>query len=127
MENMLESFNDYDPMKNVYNHQKVNILLNTGNFIKDKEKFSLLLKKICFHCLNHMCLMKMNGKKKILMIKNICQKLLSYFFLQKHDQASLYKKENELLNRDIGYKNIDELVLAFNNAKTNEELTKCLI
>ena len=127
MENMLESFNDYDPMKNVYNDQKVNILLNTGNFIKDKEKFSLLLKKICFHCLNHMCLMKMNGKKKILMIKNICQKLLSYFFLQKHDQASLSKKENELLNRDIGYKNIDELVLAFNNAKTNEELTKCLI
>ena len=98
-----------------------------GNFTKDEEKFSLLLKKICFHCLNHMCLMKMNGKKKILMIKNICEKLLSYFFLQKHDQASLSKKENELLNRDIGYKNIGELVLAFNNAKTNEELTKCLI
>ena len=23
-----------------------------GNFTKDEEKFSLLLKKICFHCLN---------------------------------------------------------------------------
>ena len=54
MENMLESFNDYNLMKNVYNDQKVNNLLNGGNFTKDKEKFSLLLKRICFHCLNHM-------------------------------------------------------------------------
>ena len=48
-----------------------------GNFTKDEEKFSLLFKKICFHCLNHMCLVKMNGKKNILLMKTLCQKSLS--------------------------------------------------
>ena len=48
-----------------------------GNFTKDEEKFSLLLKKMCFHCLNHMCLVKMNGKKNILLMKTLCQKSLS--------------------------------------------------
>ena len=35
--------------------------------------------------------------------------------------SSLYEKENELLDRDFGYKNIDELVHAFNNTKNDEE------
>ena len=95
-----------------------------GNFIKDKEKFLLLLKKIYFHCLNHMCLIKMNGKKKIFLVtKNICQKLLSSVFQKKKNQTELSKKENRL-NRDFGYENIDELLAAFNNTKTNEERDK---
>ena len=32
--------------------------------------------------------------------------------------------ENKLLNKYFGYKNIDELVVAFNNIKTDEELDK---
>ena len=35
--------------------------------------------------------------------------------------SSLYEKENELLDRDFGYKNIDELVDAFNHTKIDEE------
>ena len=50
----------------------------------------------------------MNGKKKTLVMKNVCQTALS-------------EKENKLLDRDFGYKNIDELVVAFNNTKTDEE------
>ena len=42
-------------------------------------------------------------------------------FLEEHDQVPLYEKENELLDRDFGYKNIDELVHTFNNTKNYEE------
>ena len=42
-------------------------------------------------------------------------------FLEKYDQTPLSKKENELLDRDFGYKNIDGLVDVFNNTKTNKQ------
>ena len=45
-------------------------------------------------------------------------------FLQEYNQTPLSEKENKLLNRDFGWKNIDELVLAFNNTKTDEGLDK---
>ena len=56
-------------------------------------------------------------------MKNICQKLLSSVFQKKKNQTELSKKENRL-NRDFGYENIDELLAAFNNTKTNEERDK---
>ena len=40
---------------------------------------------------------------------------------EKNGQTELSKKENELFYRDFGYKNIDELVFAFDNTKTDEE------
>ena len=43
-------------------------------------------------------------------------------FLEKHNQTELSEKKNELLYRYFGYENIDELVVAFNNAKTDEDL-----
>ena len=52
-------------------------------------------------------------------MKNLCQKLLS--FSEKNNQTKLSEKENELLDRNSGYKNIDELMAAFNNIKTDEE------
>ena len=42
-------------------------------------------------------------------------------FLEKNSQTELSQKENELLDRDFGYQNIDELIAAFNNIKTDEE------
>ena len=65
MENILKSFINYSPIKDMYKRTK-------DNFIKNEEEFILLLKKINFHYLNHMCLVKMNGKKN-----NLSQKLLS--------------------------------------------------
>ena len=42
-------------------------------------------------------------------------------FLEKNHQAELSKKENEILDRDFGYKNIDELTAAFDNTNTDQE------
>ena len=41
--------------------------------------------------------------------------------LEEHEQTGISKKENKLLDIDFGYKNIDELVVVFNNTKTDEE------
>ena len=38
MENMLERFIDYNPIKNVYKNQKVNILLNARKFYKGRRE-----------------------------------------------------------------------------------------
>ena len=45
-------------------------------------------------------------------------------FLQEYNQNPLSEKESKLLNRDFANKNIDELVLAFNNTKTDDDLDK---
>ena len=42
-------------------------------------------------------------------------------FLEKNYQTELSEKENKLLDRDFGYKNIDELIFDFDNTKTDEE------
>ena len=49
---------------------------------------------------------------------------LNLSFLEKYDLTPLSEKENELLDRDFGYKDVDELVDAFNNTKANKELDK---
>ena len=43
-------------------------------------------------------------------------------FLEKYGRTLLLEKEKELLDRDFGYKNIDKVIVAFNNIKTDEEL-----
>ena len=94
-----------------------------GNFIKDEKKFLLLFKKIYFHCLNHMCLMKMSGNKKdIPGNEKFMPKTFKLNFLEKNNQTELSKKENEFLYKYFKYKNIDELMVAFKNTKTDEEL-----
>ena len=80
-----------------------------GNFIKGEEKFSLLLKKIYFHCLNHMCLVKKKMEKKHLGNEKYMPEPFKLDFLQEYNQIPLSEKENKLLDRDFGYKNIDEL------------------
>ena len=49
-------------------------------------------------------------------------KIFKLGFSEKNNQTELSEKENKLLDRYFGYKNIDELVVAFNNTKTDEEL-----
>ena len=80
-----------------------------GNFIKGEEKFSLLLKKIYFHCLNHMCLVKKKMEKKHLGNEKYMPEPFKLDFLQEYNQIPLSEKENKLLDRDFGYKDIDEL------------------
>ena len=46
----------------------------------------------------------------------------SYVFSEENNQTALFeKKTKQLLDRDFEYKNIDELVVAFNDTKTDEE------
>ena len=60
-------------------------------------------------------------KKRDLDNTKFMPKIRKLSFLEEHDQVPLYGKENELLDRDFGYKNIDELVHTFNNTKNYEE------
>ena len=64
---------------------------------------------------------KNEWKKRDLDSKKFMPKIHKLSFLEEHDQVPLYEKENELLDRDFGYKNIDELVNAFNDTKNDEE------
>ena len=73
-----------------------------GNFIKGEEKFSLLLKKIYFHCLNHMCLVKKKMEKKHLGNEKYMPEPFKLDFLQEYNQTPLSEKENKLLDRDFG-------------------------
>ena len=63
-------------------------------------------------------------KKRDLGNGNLMPKLFKLSLLEEHNRTPLSEKENELLDGDFGYKNIDELVDAFNNTKTNKELDK---
>ena len=63
----------------------------------------------------------MNGKKDILVMKKCMPKTFKLSLLQQYNQIPFSKKENELLYRYFKYKNIDVLVVAFNNTKTDEE------
>ena len=49
-------------------------------------------------------------------------KTFNFSFLEKNNQTEFSEKENELLDRDFGCKNIDKVMVAFNNIKTDEEL-----
>ena len=51
-------------------------------------------------------------------------KMLKKSCLSELGHALLSEKENGLLNKDFGFKNIDELVEAFNNTETKEEYNK---
>ena len=75
MENMLENLLITIWLTMCIKFKKIIFSQTQNNFTKEEKKFSLLLKKIYFHCLDHMCLVKMSGKKKIQVRKNLCQKI----------------------------------------------------
>ena len=51
-------------------------------------------------------------------------KTFKLIFLENNNRTELSEKEDELLYRYFKYKNIDKLVVAFNNTKTDEKLYK---
>ena len=53
--------------------------------------------------------------------KKFMPKIHKLSFLEEYDQVPLSEKENVLLDRDFRYKNIDELMNAFDNTKTDEK------
>ena len=75
MENMLENLLITIWLTMCIKFKKIIFSQTQNNFTKEEKKFSLLLKKIYFHCLDHMFLVKMCGKKKIQVRKNLCQQI----------------------------------------------------
>ena len=63
-------------------------------------------------------------RKRFVQKRNYTKVFFQKEVLEKHDRIPLSKKENELLDRDIGYKNIDELVEPFNHEETDEEFNE---
>ena len=121
MENMLERFIDYNPIKNVYKNQKVNILLNARKFYKVRRETLIAFEENMFLLPKPYVFGKNEWKERDSGNERFIPKTFKLSFLEEHDQTELSEKQNKLLDRDFGYKNIDELVVAFNNTKTDEE------
>ena len=74
---MLESFIDHNPIKNVYKKEKTNVLLNTREFYKGRREILIVFEENIFPLPKPNVFCEMNGKKNILVMKNICQSLSS--------------------------------------------------
>ena len=122
MENIFERFINYNSIKNTYKSKKVNTLLNAREFYKGRRELLIAFEENIFPLHKPYVFGKNEWKEKdIPGNEKYMPKTFKLSFLEKNNQTKLSKKENELLNRDFGYKNIDELLAAFNNTKTNEE------
>ena len=122
MESMLKNFIDYSPIKNVYKKQKTNILLNAREFYKGRREILIAFEENMFPLPKPYVFGKNEWEEKHFPInENYMPKTFKFSFLEKNNQTELSEKENELLDRDFGYKNIDELVNAFNDTKNDEE------
>ena len=97
-----------------------------GHFTKEEKKLKLLLKKICFHCLNHYVFSKNEWKERDLRREEFMPKILEKHFLSEMGYTPLSERENELLNENFGLEDIDKLVEAFNNTEAKEEYNNLL-
>ena len=123
MENMLENFANYSPIKNMYKNQKRNILLNAREICKRRKEILIAFEENMFPLPKPYVFGENEWKEKDIPInKKFIPKTFKLSFLEKNIQTELSEKENKLLDRYFGYKNIDELVVAFNNTKTDKEL-----
>ena len=117
MENILKGFIDYNPIKDVYKNQKTNILLNAREFYTGRKEVLIPFEENMFPLPKQYVFGENEWKERDLSNEKLMPKTFKLSFLEKYDHTPLSEKENELLDRDI-----DELVDAFNNTKTSEEL-----
>ena len=86
MENVLEHFIHYNPVKTVYKNQRANILLNAREFYKGRKPYVFGENQWKERDL---------GNEKFTLENPRC-------FLEKYDRIPLSEKENELFDRDFG-------------------------
>ena len=122
MENMLEDFINYNAVKDTYKNQKANVNLNAREFYKGRREILIAFEENMFPLPKPYVFGENEWKERDLSNEKLMPKTFKLSFLEKYDHTPLSEKENELLDRDSGYRNIDELVDAFNNTKTSEEL-----
>ena len=122
MENMLEDFINYNAVKDTYKNQKANVNLNAREFYKGRREILIAFEENMFPLPKPYVFGENEWKEKdIPGNEKFMPKTFKLSFLEKNNQTELSEKENELLDRDFGYKNIDELVNAFNDTKNDEE------
>ena len=122
MQDMLESFINYSLIKNMYKRKKANVILNAKEFYKGRRNILIAFEENTFPLPKPYVFGKNEWKEKDIPInETFMPKTFKLSFLEKNNQNELSEKENELLHRDFGYKNIDELIAAFNNIKTDDE------
>ena len=121
MENMFDSFIDYNPIKDKYKSKKVNILLNAKEFYKGRREILIAFEENIFPLPKPYVFAKDKWKERDLGNKTFMPELFKLNFLEQYNRTPFFEKESELLNRDFGYESIDKLSDAFNNTKTNKE------
>ena len=121
MENVLERFIDCNPIKDMYKNKKTNILLNAREFYKGRKEVFIVFEENMFPLPKRCVFGENEWKERDLSNENFMPRTFKLSFLEKYDRTPFSEKENELLDRDFGYKNIDELVDAFNHTKIDEE------
>ena len=122
MENMLEDFINYNLVKDTYKNKKTNVLLNGREFYKGRREILITFEENIFPLPKPYVFSENEWKEKdVFGNEKYMPKTFKLSFLEKNNQTELSEKENELLDRDFGYKNIDELYFAFDNTKTDEE------
>ena len=121
MENMLENFVNYSPIKNMYKNQKRNILLNAREIYKRRKEILIAFEENMFPLPKLYVFRENEWKERYIGNEEFMRKPFKLSFLEEHNPSPLSDTETELLDRDFGYKNIDELVDAFNDTKTDEE------
>ena len=109
-------------IKDTYENQKTNVLLNARQFYKGWREIFIDFEENIFSLPKPYVFGKNEWKEKdIPGNEKYMPKTFKLSFLEKNYQTELSEKENKLLDRDFGYKNIDELMAAFDNTKTDEE------
>ena len=123
IENMLERFIDYSPIKDMYKSKNINTLSNVREFYKGRREILIAFEENIFPLPKLHLFGKNEWKERdIPNNEKYMPKTFNFSFLEKNNQTEFSEKENELLDRDFGCKNIDKVMVAFNNIKTDEEL-----
>ena len=123
---MREGFINYIPIKYVYKKSKTNTLLNANEFYKGRREILIAFEENIFLLPKLYVFGENEWKKKDIPFNEKFMPKTELSFLEKNYQTELSEKENEVLNRDFGYKNINELIFAFDNTKTDKELDELL-
>ena len=124
MKNMLESFIDYNPVKNVYKNQINNILLNAKEFYNRRKEVLIAFEENMFPLPKPYVFWENEWKERDLRKEEFMPKILKRSFLSELGYIPLSEKKDELLNKHFKFENIDELLEAFNNTETKEEYNK---
>ena len=126
MQDMLESIIKYSLIKDMYQNKKANTLLNVKEFYKGRRDILFAFEENTFPLPKPYVFGENEWKEKDIPInEEFLLKTLS--FSEKDNQTGLSEKENEVLDRDFGYKNIDELMPALIIQKLMKSLMNYLI